>query len=217
MPSPGYELSKLIAERIARLPEDAQRLIALGCLQRCYPIYDRSVEEFPHRDAYRPAIDAGLALAWARAEGLPVDESDRQAVAAKLRSFDPDDPEAPELEGDGSWVVLTYGGLAYELELTYFPTWAAYTKATRTTASNLVYTIYGQIEKRAGRAVNLTDKGSTSAFLLEMATQARHEEWLRYRGVDVEIVRRIRADSERVGRELLATVDDWRVGQVGLL
>jgi hypothetical protein len=42
-----------------------------------------------------------------------------------------------------------------------------------------------------------------------MATQARHAEWLRFRAPDAEIVRRVRVDSERVGAELSAIVDEW--------
>ncbi|GAA0957210.1 hypothetical protein [Virgisporangium aurantiacum] len=210
MTAPGFDLSRIIAERIAGLPVDAQRLIGLGSLQRCYATFVRSVELHPHRAAYRPAIEAGLALAWARAEGQPVDEDECRTVAAELRSFDPSNPEAPEHLGDDSWVVLTYGGLSDELDLTTFATWAEYAKAIRPTAANLMFAIYGRAEARAGRSARLAEKTSASGFLLDLATQVRHHEWLRFRTVDNEIVRRIRADSERVGLELASIVDGWR-------
>lgn len=204
------DLSAVLVARVNRLPVAARRVIALGCLQRCYPFYLRSIEDHPERRVYRPVIDRGLELAWARHEGRVVDEDGCRAIAAEMDTFVPQ--SADDWEGDHSWVSLTFRSLTDELHFVQYETWDDYVGSTLATASGLLDYWYRVVERQAGRSVDLVSAVSTSAFLLELATQARHAEWLRYRAVDADIVRRIRADSERVGAELLAIVDEWRAG-----
>jgi hypothetical protein len=202
-----HRLSATLVERVARLPVDAQRVIALGCLQRCYPFYLRSIDAYPARQEYRPAIDRGLALAWARHEGRAVEEDDVRAVAAELLAFTPE--SADDLIGDDSWVALTFRCLADALHLTQYESWEDYVLSALTTTSDLVYYWYGYVEFQAGRAFAHADQKTSSAYLLEMATLARHNEWLRFAPVDAEIVRRMRVDSERVGIELVTILEEW--------
>ena len=69
-----------------------------------------------------------------------------------------------------------------------------------------------RVAMEAGRGVSMDEQTSTSAYVLELAVQARHMEWLRDRPVDADLVRRIREDSIRAGNELVAIVDEWRNG-----
>jgi hypothetical protein len=165
------------------------------------------------RARYVSAVDRGLALAWAASEGRHVDPAESEMVAGELRSFSPEGPYDPALSGDRSWAIMTEVGLANALDLRGYPDSGTYVTAMLGAPRNLVLIWYQWAEMAAGRTTNVAEMTSTSAYLLELAVQARHLEWFRYRTLDADLVRRIRVDSIRAGKELLAIVREWRNGQ----
>jgi hypothetical protein len=209
----GHELGEELEARAERLPLDARLLLALGAIQRCDAFYRHSIDEYPDRARYVSAVDRGLALAWATAEGRSVDPAESALVTDELRSFSPKDPYDPVLAGDRSWSIMTEDGLANALDLRDYPDVGIYATTMLGAPRNLVLIWYQWAEMAAGRTTNVAEMTSTSAYLLELAVQARHVEWFRHRPVDAALVRRVRADSMRVGKELVAIVGEWRKGQ----
>jgi hypothetical protein len=212
MHNSGFELGEAFEARSKRLPLDARLLLAMGAIQRCDAFYRRSIEERPDWARYLSAVDRGLSLAWAAREGKPVDPVASQRLANKLRSFAPEDPYDPALAGDRSWLIMTSQGLAYALDIQGCPDLEAYATAMLAAPLGLVFVWYGWVALKAGRDTNVNEKTSSSAYLLELAVQARHMEWLRDRPVDADLVGRVRTDSIRAGTELVAIVDEWRGG-----
>lgn len=155
-------------------------------------------------------------LAGARAEGRPVDDAEVRTVAARLRAFDPDDPVRRNISATTRGSSSPTAGSP--------TTWSPRTsprgrrtprRSARRPPTSCSRSTAGPRDGPAGRPAKLADKTGASAYILELATQLKHYEWLRLRAAEVDVTRRVRADSERVGQELSAIVDDWLTDRSG--
>ncbi|MFC5004617.1 hypothetical protein ACFPIJ_43175 [Dactylosporangium cerinum] len=212
-PPPGYLMCEALQERAGRLPVRQQLVAALGAIQRCFPFFERSTTRFPARAAFRAAAEASLRFAWEQpgplAERAPQIREQSRRLAVELRGFVPTGPEDRILDGDDSWITVTFGNLAEHLDLIGYPDPAAYTRATVGAAANLVSSWYATGEMLHDRDPALEGQTGSSGYLLELATLARHLEWLERRELTPALVDLVRQDSIRTGDTLLAIVDEW--------
>ncbi|XVV10819.1 hypothetical protein ACQP2X_39165 [Actinoplanes sp. CA-131856] len=206
----GAQVRQLLIDRACTLPEWAQLVLTLGCIQRCYPFYVRSLDEYPARRAINDAVDAGLAHAWVIAAGNPVNPMETAERAAALRAVLPEDSNDPLLDGDDSWITVSYGNLAEQLDLQNWPNLNEYVRATLRVTSSLVFTWSRWALLEAGATATRDETSTTSAFLFELATLARQVEWLTANPHSPRLIDRIRQDSITAGTELDRIVAEWR-------
>lgn len=64
-----------------------------------------------------------------------------------------------------------------------------------------------------GRKPALEGQTGNSGYVLELATLARHLEWLERRELTSALVDLVRRDSIRTGETLLEIVDEWLAGE----
>ena len=163
-----------LVRRVNALPLSARRVVGLGCLQRCWPFYLRNIDVYPPSAAYRPAIERGLELAWARHEGRPVDEDECRRISAEMATFKPETPGG--WDGDWSWLALGPMALADELHFHIHHTWDDYITDALDSASDLVFSWYEAAEIEAGRNTTLEDHERVGTELISIVDEWRADQ-----------------------------------------